>query len=198
MEIGQYIEEIRRKFSSVYSYLIYGLFCKRFGANIRIYRPLKISGVRYIELGCNISIEEGAWITASPLTNSLDSIIKIGNGTRIGHYSHIYGTKEIEIGQNVLIADRVYISDNSHAFSNPFIAILDQEILQLNAVTVGDGAWIGENACLIGVKVGRNCVIGANSVVTRDIPDYSVAVGIPAKVIKRYDFIRKAWVGVDD
>jgi acetyltransferase-like isoleucine patch superfamily enzyme len=59
---------------------------------------------------------------------------------------------------------------------------------------IGDGSWIGENACIIGAHVGKNCVIGANAVVTSDIPDYSVAVGVPAVVIKRFDAPSKMWI----
>lgn len=61
-------------------------------------------------------------------------------------------------------------------------------------MVIGEGSWIGENVCVIGASVGRHCVIGANAVVTKDIPDYSVAVGAPARVIKKYNFNRGAWV----
>ena len=62
---------------------------------------------------------------------------------------------------------------------------------------IGDGTWIGTNVVRVGnIQIGKHCVIGANSVVTKDIPDYSVAAGIPAKVIKRYDFEEEEWVRV--
>jgi acetyltransferase-like isoleucine patch superfamily enzyme len=60
-------------------------------------------------------------------------------------------------------------------------------------VTIGDGAWIGENACVIGASVGKNAVIGANAVVTQDVPDFSVAVGVPARIIKRYNPSSQCW-----
>ena len=65
--------------------------------------------------------------------------------------------------------------------------------MQNGKVRIGSGSWIGENACILGVIIGKQCVIGANSVVTKDIPDYSVAVGIPAKVIKKYNFETQQW-----
>ena len=71
--------------------------------------------------------------------------------------------------------------------------ILKQKIKQIGTVVIGEGSWLGENVCVIGANVGKNCVIGANSVVTKDIPDYSVAVGVPAKVIKSYNFSSKKW-----
>lgn len=63
-----------------------------------------------------------------------------------------------------------------------------------NTLKIGDGSWIGTHVAIIGdVHIGKNCVIGANSVVTKDIPDYSVAVGIPAKIIKQYNFTTNSW-----
>jgi len=66
-----------------------------------------------------------------------------------------------------------------------------------SCVHIGEGTWLGTNVVIVGsISVGKQCVIGANSVVTKDIPDYSVAVGIPAKVIKRYDFEQQQWVKI--
>ena len=68
---------------------------------------------------------------------------------------------------------------------------------QESKVIIGEGSWLGTNVVVVGkVSIGKHCVIGANSVVTKDIPDYSVAAGIPAKVIKKYDFEKKEWVRV--
>ena len=69
-----------------------------------------------------------------------------------------------------------------------------QPIKQLNEVYIGDGCWIGENVCIIGASIGKNSVIGANAVVMKDIPDYCVAVGAPARVIKKYDFDLQEWI----
>ena len=73
------------------------------------------------------------------------------------------------------------------------VPIKEQGIIQKKDVYIGDGSWLGENVCVIGASIGQHCVIGANSVVTKDIPDYSVAVGSPAKVIKRYNPETKQW-----
>jgi len=66
----------------------------------------------------------------------------------------------------------------------------------LSPVSIGDGSWIGENVCIVGATIGKNCVIGANSVVTKNIPDFCVAVGIPARIIKRYDLNKCAWIRI--
>ncbi|MBN9300157.1 MAG: acyltransferase [Filimonas sp.] len=148
--------------------------------------PLKIEGYTNIFIGDHVLIQEYTWLAAIKLTNADTTILKIGDGTNIGHFNHIYATKEIVFGRNVLTADKVYVSDNLHAYENIALPIIEQPIKQLKGVSIGDGAWIGENVCIIGASVGKGSVIGANSVVTKDIPEYCVAVGSPAIVIKRY------------
>ena len=92
-----------------------------------------------------------------------------------------------------MTADKVYISDNLHGYEDIHTPIHRQPIVQNGTVEIGEGSWLGENVCVIGANVGKHCVIGANSVVTRNIPDYSVAVGVPARVVKRYNFETKLW-----
>ena len=158
-----------------------------------IYNPLKINGHQNIAIGENVTIQYKTWLAAMPLTGNPNPILIIGDGTSIGHFNHIYATSSIEIGKKVLTADKVYISDNLHGYENINLPIIEQAIKQTSTVIIGDGSWLGENVCVIGAKIGQNCVIGANSVVTKDIPAYCVAVGSPAKIIKRYNFDTHAW-----
>jgi len=93
----------------------------------------------------------------------------------------------------------VHIADHNHNYLNPTIHIYKQGVLAVEngRVHIGEGTWLGTNVVIVGnISVGKQCVIGANSVVTKDIPDYSVAVGIPAKVIKRYDFEQQQWIKI--
>ena len=166
---------------------------KALGKRSMIYNPLKINGHQNIAIGENVTIQYKTWLAAMPLTGNPNPILIIGDGTSIGHFNHIYATSSIEIGKKVLTADKVYISDNLHGYENINLPIIEQAIKQTNTVIIGDGSWLGENVCVIGAKIGRNCVIGANSVVTKDIPAYCVAVGSPAKIIKRYNFDTLAW-----
>lgn len=181
-----------------YSYRIIWRFfnCWRFkelGAFSFINSPLRIDGARNISIGDKVIIQYKTWLASMPLTGTSDPILEIGNGTAIGNFNHIYATKKIIIGENVLTADKVYISDNLHGFENPFIPIIKQQIVQKNEVIIGEGTWLGENVCVIGTSIGKNCVIGANSIVTKNIPDYCVAVGSPAKIIKKYNFNSNSW-----
>lgn len=166
------------------------------GTNSIIKRPLRIKG-HGVCIGKNVIIQEYCWIECQPLTNNLNPKLTIEDGCIIGHFNEIYSTKCIIIEKNVLTAVRVYISDNLHGYENLNIPILKQSIVQKGTVRIGEGSWLGVGVAVIGANIGKHCVIGANAVVTHDIPDYSVAVGIPAKVIKRYNQISNSWEKTD-
>ena len=159
---------------------------KRFGKKSRVYKPVLVKGMENISIGDNVIVQEGTWLAAQPLTGELCSLI-INSGTRTGHYNHIFATHSIVIDSDVLLADKVYISDNLHCYEDVSLPVIKQPIKQCKPVLIGEGSWIGENVCVIGASIGRHCIIGANAVVTKDIPDYSIAIGAPARVIKRYD-----------
>jgi len=157
----------------------------------------KLEGAGNIYIGDKVYINNGGWLACLPLTGDQQCRLSIGNGTYIGRFCHIYATSGITIGTKVLMADKVYISDNMHGYKDPAIPVIDQPVEQLNKVVIGDGAWLGENVCIAGASVGKQSVIGANSVVTRDIPDYAVAAGAPAIIIRRYNFDTKEWQRTD-
>lgn len=170
---------------------------KYFGDKSNVLFPLNLNGIENISIGNKVHIAYKTWLAAVPLTGAEKCELIIGDGTNIGNFNHIYATRSIVIGNNVLTADKVYISDNLHGYEDVTVPIMKQPIKQIGNVIIGDGTWLGENVCVIGAKIGKNCVIGANSVVTKDIPDYCVAVGTPAKIIKRYCFENNKWIKTD-
>lgn len=176
----------------VYPY--YKAVFKHIGRRSKIISPLKIEGYSNISIGSGVTIAYKTWLAAVPLTGVANCKLVIGNGTSIGHFNHIYATSGIVIGENVLTADKVYIADNLHSYEDVSLPVSKQAIKQIKEVYIGDGAWLGENVCIIGSSVGKGCVIGANSVVTKDIPDYCIAVGSPARIIKRYHSTSKTWI----
>jgi len=113
---------------------------------------------------------------------------------------HIAAGEKVVIGNDVLIASRVFISDLNHGSysgeeQDSPLTKPNERLLFTKPVHIKDNVWIGENVCILpGVTIGRGCVIGSMSVVTKSIPDYSIAVGIPAKVVKQYDFETNRWV----
>src|SRR5262249_47544727 len=119
--------------------------------------------------------------------------LTIGDGCIIGHMNHITCINEVQIGKYVLTADRVYISDHSHGYSDAIVPILSQPKVSKGKVSIGDGTWIGENAVVLSCNIGKNCVVGSNAVVMSDVPDYSVAVGIPAHVVRRFNPSSNLW-----
>lgn len=163
-----------------------------FGWRSILNSPLKIDGAKNISIGSRCIVQYKTWLAAMPLTGYEPKLF-IDDGCCIGNFNHIYATKLIILHKDVLTADKVYISDNLHGYEDVVTPIKDQPIIQHGVVEIGEGSWLGENVCVLGARIGKHCIIGANSVVTKDIPDYSVAVGIPAKVIKQYDFETNSW-----
>lgn len=125
----------------------------------------------------------------------------IGKNCKLGDNVHIVANKKVVIGDNCLMASKIFISDTSHGDyslvstdSSPEIPPDDRPLYK-KSVSIGNNVWIGENVCiLLGVTIGDGCIIGANSVVIKDLPDDCIAVGSPAKAIKRFDFDQKSWV----
>ena len=113
--------------------------------------------------------------------------VRIGQGSEIGERCRISIANSLNIGEKVLLSPNIYITDCDHEYRNLKIPVIDQGVVQKGqTVTIGDSSYIGINAVIVGnVKIGKHCVIGANSVVTKNVPDYCVAVGSPAKVIKK-------------
>lgn len=121
--------------------------------------------------------------------------IEIGRGTYVSMFSRIAAIHYVKIGQNVLMGPNVFIADYNHEYRNIEKPIMYSGNIIKHRVNgndplieIGDDSWLGTNVVIVGtVKIGKHCVIGANSLVNSDIPDFSVAVGCPCKVIKRIE-----------
>ncbi len=181
----------------LFSYPYYKLSFAQMGSRSWLVNP-KVDGYKRIRIGAKVYINDRTWLASIPLKGSDSSWLSIGDETYVGRFCHFYATSSIKIGKKVLIADKVYIADNLHQFEDVSMPVIDQPVKQTGEVVIGDGAWLGENVCVIGAKVGRQSVIGANTVVMKDIPDYCVAVGSPAKIIKRYSFEKKEWLKTNE
>lgn len=186
-----------KKIASLYYYLVkfwyYKLILGSLGHKARIYSGLKINGPKNIFIGNNVYIGRLAWLAAMPLTNDRNCKLVIQEGVYIGDFAHIYSTSSITIGKKALMANKVYITDNLHGYDNIDVPYVDQPIKQLKPIHIGEGCWIGESVSIIGASVGKQSIIGANSVVTKDIPDNCIAVGSPARIIKRYCTQENIW-----
>lgn len=189
---------LREWINRLYTRLVCGSF-GAMGKDCLIMLPFKSGNAADVFLGDNVTICGGAWIDCFRKYHGKEwqPRLEIGDGTYIGHHGHIMAVGEMKIGKNVLVADKVYISDNLHGFEDVTRKIMVQP-LKHAPVTIEDEVWLGENVCVLpGVVVGRHSVVGSNAVVAKSIPPYSVAVGCPAKVIRRYNEESKQWEGVE-
>ena len=176
---------------------------KRFGAfgknSIICFPQTTIFNEQYIHIGANTMIGTHVALSAGMVPGQVcltNPVVRIGDRCLIGRGSGIVGHLGIDIGDDVWTGHHVYITDQNHGYEDVSIPISKQSQPE-RAVVIGDGSWLGHGSVVLpGVTIGRHVVIGANSVVTKDIPDFSVAVGVPAKVIRRFDESRQEWLSV--
>ena len=176
------------------------IYTKLFFSKARLIRlPFDIRNRRYITIGKGFTSGFSCRIEAFPLDKSNKNCIKIGANVQINDYVHIGAVESIIIEDNVLMASKIYISDHNHGGYdiNHSSAPDSDPIKRLQVskpVKIKKNVWIGESVCILpGVTIGKGSIIGALSVVTKDIPDYTIAVGSPAKPIKKYNFTSKVW-----
>ena len=184
---------ILTKLWSLWFMLAHSPSFKMIGRGAFLFRPFRIDGAEGIEVGQKTVMQRGGWLYCCGIDN-VPASLKLGKGCVFGYNNHITAVRDVVIGDYVLTANNVYISDNLHGYEDTSTPVMYQPVRFKKAVSIGDGCWIGENVCIIGARIGKNCVIGANAVVIHDIPDYSVAVGIPAVVIKQFDQNSQKWV----
>lgn len=174
--------------SHVYTGFIRRRFA-HFGRNSLIGVPVvKVSGAQFIHIGDNTEIAQGVLLTAWPGRITSSPELFIGNDCHIGAHSHISAAVSIHIGDNLLTGPNVLITDNSHgSFERQLLDIHPSKrpLTSKGRVIIGKNVWLGANVCIMpDVTIGDGAIIAANSVVTHDVPAYSMAAGAPAKIIK--------------
>lgn len=139
-------------------------------------------------------IGKGSTIESYSCVNNGMGPVTIGKNSRIGLGNTLIGP--IRIANEVILAQNVVASALNHGYEDINTPIRRQKCT-FSEISIDSGTWIGANTTITsGVKIGKNCVIGGGSVVTKNIPDYSIAVGNPAKIIKQFDQEKKCWVKV--
>ncbi len=165
---------------------------KRFGQfgrnSVICFPPNTLFNEEYIHIGegtlfgPQITLSAGMVPGQSMVT---DPVIAIGDRCLIGKGSGIVGHLEIRIGNDVWTGHHVYITDQNHGYGDLDLPISHQ-VMPERPVSIGDGSWLGHGTVVLpGARIGRHVVVGANSVVTGDLPDNCVAAGVPARVIKQ-------------
>jgi acetyltransferase-like isoleucine patch superfamily enzyme len=162
----------------------------RFGeASIICFPTNTIFNERYIHIGEGTMIGPSCTLSAGMVPGQQclsDPVVRIGDRCLIGKGSGIVGHYSIEIGNDVWTGHHVYVTDQNHGYDDVTRPI-SQQTMPERPVSIGDGSWIGHGTVVLpGATIGKHVTIGANSVVTGHIPDFSVAVGNPAVVIRRH------------
>lgn len=179
--------------------LISVIYTKLFFRQARLIRlPFDIRNKNYIKIGRGFTTGFGCRIEAYPKDKR--KVLFIGENVQVNDYVHITAMESVVIGNNVLMASKIYISDCSHGSysgntndSNPD-SIPAERALFSKPVVIKDNVWLGEFVSVLpGVTIGKGTIVGANSVVSKNLPDYVIAVGTPAKPIKKYNFETQKW-----
>jgi acetyltransferase-like isoleucine patch superfamily enzyme len=180
---------MRRIFNEIYSKSLSRQF-KSVGNELYIEYPVTLNGGHYISIGNKFSAFARLRLEAydKHLDNSYTPSIVIGNNVSINFDCHIGCINQIIIGNNVLMASKIFITDHYHGEINKEALIAppsQRNVVSKGPVIIEDNVWIGEGVAILpGVVIGKNTIIGANSVVTKDVPANAIAAGIPAKVIR--------------
>ena len=171
-----------------------------YGRDVYIGPGVIVNRPRFVSLGDRVRILRNTNINLHPKDrNSKDFLLKLGTDVIISENCYISACNSIIIEENVGISPNVMIIDNSRKPGDILRPSKEQDISKDGYVRIGADSWIAFGSCVLpNVTIGRHCIIGALSVVNTDIPEYSVAVGSPARVVKRYDFEKKQWVKVPD
>jgi acetyltransferase-like isoleucine patch superfamily enzyme len=144
-----------------------------------------------LEIGPGTLLEPDVWITAPG-----DARVRIGAGTFLNLGVMIASEQLVEIGDHCMLANGCFVTDASHRYDDPEQPVPWQGFTTKGPTRIGENCWLGANVVVTsGVSIGERCVIGANSVVTRDIKPFSIAAGVPARVLRRVGYGPRAISG---
>jgi len=174
------------------------IYTKIFFKKARIIRlPLDIRNRKNIDLGENLTTGVGCRLEAYPVEDKV--VLKFGKNVQINDYVHISAMQSVSFGDNVLVASKVFISDLNHGSysgeeqDSPNTPPNERK-LYAKAIIIEDNVWLGEFVSVLqGVTIGKGTIVGANSVVSKSLPPYVIAVGVPAKPVKKFNFVSERW-----
>jgi acetyltransferase-like isoleucine patch superfamily enzyme len=156
------------------------------------------SRANYIRLGDRVILGREVWLNIPNVSICNRPAIIIEDGCGIGRRSVISAKNKIHIQRNTVLGPAVLVMDHNHAFEDVTVPISRQPMTQGGTIRIEEGCWIGFGAAIVCSRgelvIGRNSVVGANSVVSHSVPDCSVVVGNPARIVKQYDPLKKTWM----
>lgn len=164
----------------------------------------QIFGRRFISFGASFSAHKSLWLEAVCEYKGVQFFPKIvlGNRVNISQNVHITCINKIKIGNDVLIGSNVYISDHNHgiynnrefAHSSPKQPPAERELYSAGSVVIEDNVWIGDSVNIVGpLTIGFGSIVASNTVVRQDVPPHVIVAGIPARIIKKFNFQTASW-----
>lgn len=177
-----------------------GIFIKCIHPNLEfpilIRKGCQFKNLKYLNAGRHLVISDHVEIFINP-ERGKNAKLSFGNNVSIGRYTSIGCANHIIIEDDVTLAPYVHLTDRNHCYADVKIPIWRQPVECPGPIVIGEQSWLGYGVQVMpGVTIGRHCVIAAGSIVTREIPEFCVAAGIPAKVIKQYNFKTQKWESV--
>jgi len=169
------------------------------GTDVSFHFMSKLSRERtpWISIGNSVTVREHAWLNIATYEPTGDPILVIEDNCVIAVGSILSAKNGIHLERDVNVAQQVLIMDHNHGYEDVDVPVIRQDLTGGGTIRIGEGSWIGHGAAILcsrgELTIGRHCVVSANSVVMQSLPDYSVAFGIPAKVIRQYDPETQRW-----
>ena len=152
----------------------------------------------YVSIGNSVFLERDVWINIAEIPDSNEAVIILEDGCKFQRGCVISAKNRIHVERNTIFGPFGFITDHNHAFQDVTVPIAHQGTMQGGTIRIEEGCWIGFGAAIVctqgNLVIGRNSVVGANSVVSRSVPPYSVVTGNPARTAKHYDPLQQKWM----
>lgn len=194
MKLIKYLGKIKKFLKKKIDTPINKILFKKIGKNCLIHRQIIFTNKNRVSLGDNVIIFPNGRIELIDYYNkNFQPYLSIGSDSQIHQNCHITCADKIIIGKNVTIVANVTITDIIHPHMDISKPINQTDIIT-KPVIIGDETYIYNNAVILpGSQIGKHCIIGANSLISGKIPDYSIVVGSPGRIVKKFNFLNNAW-----
>lgn len=176
--------------------LVYRRGFKHYGERTYLSPFSTWENMQFMSIGSGVTVRRGAWICVLPgnIPPGEEPQLSIGDDSYLGNNCVVSCVREVRIGRQVVFGDNVQVGDTTHRYQTPGEHLFAQG-LDSGRLVIGDRAWIGRNSFVgYDLEIGEHAVVGANSVVTRSVPPFTVVAGSPARPIRRFDVDSGTWI----